>query len=782
MKMDDSILVRAIEQHESTSSAWGQLDADRKEALDYYLGEPMGNEVDGRSQVIARQVWDTVEWLKPQLADIFTSGEEIVSFSPRGPEDVKPAEQETDYVNHLITQKNNWFEIWYNWTHDALIEKVGYVKVYWDDEEDLTVEKYQRLTQDEYAQLQMHQDIEIGEPTIEMDPATMQPVISCEVRRKKPRNTVKIENLPPENVRVSQMARGLSLQDPRLPFVEHVEKKTISDLRDEGFDVADDINDQGSNREGWDDRDELTPFRDNDGQESDPSMRMVWVREVWMRVDYDGDGRAELRHVVIVGTTILLNEDADCVPVVALCPTPLSHQHAGLSVADAVMDLQKIQTALLRGALDNQYLANNGRYGINENNVNLDDMLDSRPGGVVRVNGEPGQNLFPLTHPTTGNVAVPMMEYIDRLAQKRTGVNEQNQGLDPNALNKTATGAQLLLSASQQRIKFIARIFAETGIKSLFQLVHQLTLQNSRQQEIVELRGEWMPIDPRQWSKRTDMVISVALGAGDRVQQLAYLAQQRQMQLEMMPLGIATPQHILNTVNRMTKAAGYKDAAEFWNDPAKNPPPPPGPPLEIQLEQIKQQGAAQKLQAEQANDAQKFQAEMQLKGQAEILQSQAKQRETQMQLELQAANDERDRQRQAETDAREAQIKLEEIASRERIAAEQIASAERIKAAELQAKLEEAAMSRQTALETASLSAQTTRDTAALSADTSLKTAQESKVPPKPDKSLAEAVAKLNARFDSVESHMTAPRKKVRNSAGKLVGVEINGKVIPIEE
>lgn len=770
MKMEDGRLIAAIEQHESSSTAWSQLDADRKEALDFYLGEPMGNEVEGRSQVIARQVWDTVEWLKPQLADIFTSGEEIVSFSPRGPEDVKAAEQETDYVNHLITQKNNWFELWYNWTHDALIEKVGYVKAYWDDAEDLTVEKYQRLTQEEYAQLQSFPDIEISEQQVEIDPATMQPVVSCEVRRKKPRNTVKIENLPPENVRVSQSARGLSLQDPRLPFVEHVEKKAISDLRDEGFDVPDDISDQGSNREGWDDRDDFTPFRENDGQESDPSMRMVWVREVWIRIDYDGDGRAELRHVIVVGTTVLLNEDADIVPVVALCPTPLSHTHAGLSVADAVMDLQKIQTALLRGALDNQYLANNGRYGINENNVNLDDMLDSRPGGVVRVNGAPGENLFPLTHPTTGNIAVPMMEYIDRLAQKRTGVNEQNQGLDPNALNKTATGAQLLLSASQQRIKFIARIFAETGIKSLFQLVHQLTLQNSRQQEVVELRGEWVPIDPRQWSKRTDMVISVALGAGDRVQQLAYLAQQRQMQLEMLPLGLATPQHLLATVNRMTKAAGYKDASEFWNDPQKNPPPPPPPPLEVQLEQMKQQGEAQKLQAEQANDAHKFQAEMQLKGQAEILQSQAKQRETQMQLELQAANDERDRQRQAETDARAHQLEMERLAVEKYLKELEIASRERIAAEDRQAELMKAEAQRQTALDTASISSATTRETAAMSAQQKDKAAEakDAKAAPKPDSGNKEVLSAIQM----LAERMSKPRVVKRGPDGKIASVE----------
>lgn len=716
-RMDDAALVAAIEQHESASASHGQLQDERAEALDYYLGKSMGNEVDGRSQVIARQVWDTVEWLKPQLADIFTSGEEIVSFSPRGPEDVKPAEQETDYINHLITQKNNWFEIWYNWTHDALIQKNGYVKVYWDDAEDLTVEKYQRLTQDEYAQLRNDASIEIVEQSMGVDPETFQPVFTCEVSRKKPRNTVKVDNVPPENVKVSQNARGLSLQDSRLSFVEQVEIKTVSELRGEGFEIADDITDGGLI--DWEEslRDNYTPFRDVEGEESDPSMRRLRVREVWIRCDFDGDGKAELRHVIVVGTTVLLNEDTDCVNLVALCPTPLSHRHNGLSVADAVMDLQRIQTALLRGALDNQYLANNGRYGVNSNKVNLDDMLDSRPGGIVRVDGEPGLSLFPLTHSTTGNVAVPMMEYVDRLAQKRTGVNEQNQGLDPNVLNKTATGAQLLLSASQQRIKFIARIFAETGIKNLFQLVHQLTLTNSRQQQLVQLRGEWVPVDPRHWTKRTDMVISVALGAGDRVQQLAYLAQQRMMQMEMAPLGLASPANVYATVSRMTKAAGYKDSTEFWTDPTKTPPPKPPPPIEIQVEDMRQKGKQAELQASQQLDIQRFQAEMQMKGQSEVLQAQAKQRETQLQLELQAANDERDRERERENGARDHEIKLYELASKERIEAEKIASAERIAQADREVEILKADMQRKSALDTANMASQTTLAAAKFAAD-----------------------------------------------------------------
>ena len=519
-----------------------------------------------------------------------------------------------------------------------------------------------------------------------------QPIVevfhSVRLERKKPRNTVRIENVAPEYIRVSQDARGLSLQDERLPFVQHAEPRTISELRAQGLDVPDDINDGGDSMSDWEEdlRDDYTPFRDREGEETDPSMRRVLVRETWIRLDFNGDGRAELRHIIVVGKTVLHNEETDHVPLVALCPAPLSHRHYGLSMADAVMDLQRIQTALMRGALDNQYLANNGRYAVDENNVNLDDMLDSRPGGIVRVTGQPGAAILPLTHSTTGQVALPMLEYVDRIGQKRTGVNEQTQGLDPNALNKTATGAQILMSAAQQRIKFIARIFAETGVKALFQLVHQLTLQHSRQAELVRLRGEWVPVDPRTWVKRNDLQISMNLGLGDRAQQLAFLSSVRQMQMEGLQIGVANPGNVFNTQARMMRAAGYKDVTEFFQDPRQMPPqqPPPDPvQVQIQLEQARAQAQAQAQMAieqmRQQADAQKFQAEQQFKAQAEAAKLQADQMRKQAELEVQAANDLRDAERarmQAEMDAQLERMKLDA----ERANAELSAATERYRA------------------------------------------------------------------------------------------------------
>jgi hypothetical protein len=647
MMMDEK-LISAIEDHESNAETYGDLSEDRAQALDYYLGNPLGNEVEGRSQVVSRQVWDVVEWLKPQLADVFCSGDEVVKFSPRGPEDVKAAEQETDYINHIVQEKNNWFEVFYSWMHDALIQKTGYVKVYWDDSEDISQKTYANLTPDEFAMLLQLPGMEVIEQAENITEYGVS--YTVKTRCTKPRNITKLCNLAPEYVLVSQNATGLSLNDPACDFVEHREYKTISQLRKDGFDVADDINDSGDGVGDWEaiQRDEYTPFRDNnrDGAGGDQSMRRVKVRECWIRIDYDEDGISELRHVIVVGTNVLLNEDADFIPIAALCPTPLSHRHTGLSVADAVMDLQRIQTALLRGSLDNQYLANNGRYAIDVNTVNMDDMLDSRAGGVVRVEGNVGASFFPLTHPTQGSQVVPMMEYMDKIAQKRTGVSDQTMGLNPNALNNQAGAAANMatITAAQQRIKFIARIFAETGMKALFQIVHATTLKNTRQAQMVEMRGTWVPVNPAEWDNRTDMSVTVGTGLGDKPAQIMFLTELAKSQIQLAPQRFASPGQIYNTLSRISKLSGFKDPAEFWTNPEKLPPQPPQTDPQVMAEQMRMQA-----------DVQKTQATMQMEMQKIQLQNESKLAEIRMNLELQASNDARDR----ETDQINAQLRSE---------------------------------------------------------------------------------------------------------------------------
>lgn len=770
MLKDDEI-VSAIEAQEALAETFGNLSEDRVKAIDYYLGEPMGNEVEGRSQVISRDVWDTVEWIKPQLTDVFCGGDEVASFTPRGPEDVKGAEQETEYINYQLTQKNPWFEVFNGWAHDALLQKTGYVKAYWDDSEDRTKEKYRGLSteeveallQDSYVQIIEHEEEDLGGYLGH----------NVTVERVRPCGGVRIVNVAPENVKVSQNARQLSLQDPRLDFVAEEEMKTISELRAEGFDIPDDISDGGKGGEDYeeDQRDVYTPFRDTEGEKADPSMRRVKVREIWMRIDVDEDGKAELMHFIVVGTKILLKEDAAIVPIFALCPSILPHQHYGLSVADAVMDIQRIKTALLRGSLDNLYLANNGRYAIGDG-VNLDDMLDSRPGGVVRVEGvNPSQAIFPLVHSTNGQVAIPMMEYMDRISQKRTGVNEQTQGIDENTLNKTATGAQMLLSAAQQRIKYIARSFAETGVRSLMLGMHAIIQMHAKQADMIRLRNQWVVVDPRQWVKRMDMQVSVGLGDGSKQQQIVVLQQQVQAQMALMPMGLAKPENIYNSVKRIAQLNGFKDPNEFWTDPTLNPPQPPGPPPEIIKEQMRGQIQLQMAQFQAQQDQLKTQAT------AEVQLQQAR-----AQLELQASNDARDAERAREQAILDAHLEAQKIQSAERLAMFQAEQQAAIKAAEDATKRAIAELQSQTQLAIAGMN-QTTQTTGP---DGEKQTEAAPAFDPSAlmqevQKALMAQLGPISQRVDAIVAHMDAPREFQRDAAGKVIGVSIGGRTRPVK-
>lgn len=654
----DGMLIAAIERYESQAETRGDLANDREKALDYYLGKPLGNEIEGRSSVVSRDVFDTVEWIKPQIAEIFCSGDEVVKFIPRGPEDMQGAEQETEYVNHIITDKNEWFTIFYAWMHDALLQKTGYVKAYWHEAEDLEKERYVGISEEEVQILLQDQEVQLTGTSEENGE------ITYEFTRTRKYGCVKIRNLPPENCFVDQAARSTNLMDESCNFTEAREQKTLSQLRTEGFDVDDDLSDAGSGMASYEasDRDETNPWRETDEAE-DPAMRKVWVRECWIRHDHDGDGKAEMRHVIIVGTTILLNEDADRTLMVALPCTPMPHQHNGLSMADAVSDLQLIKTALLRGALDNIYLANNGRHGVNADKVNLDDMLVSRPGGIVRVTGNPAESIFPLTHPTNGQVAIPMLEFVDRIKTQRTGVNEQSQGLDSNTINKNTPYATTaaLMSAAQMRIKFIARTIAETGVKQLFELVHALSLKHARKQEIVRLRNQWVPVDPRQWRRRTDMEVAVGLGGGDKPQQIAALDGVLMKQTQGLAVGLTDPAKIYNTLKRQTQLMGYKNPEEFWTDPSTREPMPPPPNPKVEEIQAKAQADAQLAQAQGQIDAQLKQAEAQVEMAKAREQSMLELRKMEGTLQLQAQNDLRDHEREMQKASMDAALEAQRI-------------------------------------------------------------------------------------------------------------------------
>jgi len=299
----------------------------------------------------------------------------------------------------------------------------------------------------------------------------------------------------------------------------------------------------------------------------------------------------------------------------------MPHRHIGRSYTDLTKDIQMIKSTLIRGQLDNMYLSNNGRYAISDR-VNLDDMLTSRPGGVVRVQGEPGSAIQPLQHAPFPTTSFTMVEYMDNMKEKRTGITAYNQGLDSNSLNKTASGVAQIMSAAQQRLELVARTFAETGVKDLFMLVHRLVRQNVTKPDIVRIRNQWVEVDPREWKNRKDLSISVGLGAGNKDQQLMHLNNILQMQKEAIQVGLTDKNKIYNALAKLTQNAGFKNPDEFWTDPSNQPPQQQQPNPQEQLVQGQLAIEQAKAQADMQLEAQKNQADYeqeQLRSQNDIL-------------------------------------------------------------------------------------------------------------------------------------------------------------------
>ena len=330
------------------------------------------------------------------------------------------------------------------------------------------------------------------------------------------------------------------------------------------------------------------------------------------------------------------------------------------------MEAQKVKTNILRGMLDNMYLAVNGRYFAVDGQVNLDDLLASRPGGVVRVK-QPGAAGRLDQGAGDSQLGMAMMEQMQGFLEDSTGWTRYNQGADGDSLNSTATGVNIITNRADMRLDLIARNFAE-GFRDLYRMILKLVSQYCDKEAFIRLRGQWVNVDPREWRNGFDCTINVGLGTGNKDQQVAHLMallQQQQMGLQ---IGTATPENVYQAQQELVKALGFKSADKFFADPAKQPPkPPPTDPEQVKaqaamaLEQARQQGAMQMKQADLQAEQQKFQAETQLEMQRIQMEAQAKQAEQQAALEVQAANDMRDGAREQSRIELEAQLKAQEV-------------------------------------------------------------------------------------------------------------------------
>lgn len=655
--MDEGKLKSILENE--IDNAIGYLDSEtteaRTKALEYYLRQPYGNEVKGRSSIVTGEVAEAIDGALPQLIRVFTQSDDIVRFEPKGPGDEEGAKQATDYCNWVFYSQNPGFSIMHNWFKDALLQKNGVVKAYWDVKEDVTKEEYRGLTDDELVLLMSDGSREIiaqdttaveGQMDEMGQPIAMQ-THDVIVAKRTQHGAVKVENVPPEEFLISKRGRSIA----ESPFVAHRRLVPRTDLIAMGFDptVVEDL--PSFNDLSFTDERLARYSRGEQPDEEaslDKSMQDIEIYEAYLRTDYDGDGIAELRQIFYSGNEILSNVETDYNPFHSLCPIPIPHKFFGESLADRSMDIQLIKSTVVRQMLDNLYLSNNARVGAVEGQVNLDDLLSVTPGGVVRMKNP--NAVVPMAVPSVIAQAFPMLQYLDDAQAKRTGVSDMQQGLDPNVLqNVTAAAVAASTAAAGGKLELVARIFAEGGVKSLFKGILQLLCKYQDKPTLMRMRGKYIPVDPREWSNQYDVDISVGLGTGSKAEQMTMLqmvlAKQEAILQQFGPANpLVSVGQYRSTLGRFIEAAGFTDSAEFFKEVTpeieqqlaqpKQPQPDPTTQALIQQSQAQIQIAQQKAQADIQAAQQKAMAEIQLqreKAQADIMIQREK---SQAQLEL----------------------------------------------------------------------------------------------------------------------------------------------------
>jgi len=583
-KLTKTKLLSQISQEIQSSLGFysSDLSTQRKEALKYYLGEPLGNEVEGRSSVVSQDILEVVESMLPSLMRMFTQSNKMVNFDPQQPEDVPYAEQITDYCNFIFNRDNEGFNILHSMFKTALLQKNGFCKVYWKKSKKQKKESYKHLDETQYQTLLIDDEIELlSVEEISEEDGTFYDV---ELRRTKEYGRCQIDPVPPEEILVS--ARAKTLKDCN--FIAHRVAKTVSELIDMGFNKKDveslpSSEEQVYNTEAIVRRSYDDPSMDLEISNIDSSQRVVQITECYMKVDMDGDGIAELRKIIVGGSgynnyIILENEEINKLPFAMCVAIPMPFRFFGLSMYDLLADVQMMSTTIMRNTLDNMYFQNNARTVVVDGQANLDDLLTSRAGGIVRVKSP--NAVTPLQTPNFLNDGLSMMKKIDELKEKRSGVPNQLMGLNPDTINKSHTTAQSvnqMMNSSTQRIELIARSFAD-GVRDIFENILAVVCEYQDQERIVKLRGEFIPMNPRQWTDHYDCTTQVGLGTGNQDQRLEVLQQVLNVQeklIGMGGMGMVTPQTIYNTLENYLQNSGYKDASQFFNDPSQQPPQQP---------------------------------------------------------------------------------------------------------------------------------------------------------------------------------------------------------------
>lgn len=594
-----------------------QVGAERAESTEYYLGEQPAGTSSMQSEFVSTDVRDSVLFMLPSIMRTFFGTKKIVEFVPHGAEDIQVAEQQTNYINYIIQEKNKGFQVLYDAFKDALVRKTGFVKIFWDDSISASTSEYTDIDPQSYQALTLDPNVEIVKESVTMETITQVDPLSGEqftqeipatyditIRRVKAKDQVCIESIPPEEVLISRNARDLESAS----YVAHRMIKSVSDLVAMGYDQDEmeqyaSQNSSAVDPEAFEEVEARNPF-DNMiyPDRNDSGAKDVLYVEHYLFYDFDDDGIDERIRVCTVGDGVhVVNvEQWDDLPIAMFCPDPEPHTAIGSCPADYLKPIQAAKSQIMRDTLDSLGHSIFPRMAVVEGQVNIDDVLNTDIGQPIRVRA-PGM-VQPFTVPFAGKEAFPVLGYLDEAKENRTGVSKASAGLNADALqSSTSAAVSATMSGAQGRIEIICRHFAEGGLKQMYRVANNLIIKHQNAQDVFRLEGKFIPVDPRYWESDKDMVVNVAISKSSDEEKFAILAQLAGKQEQIMQtLGPQNPlvsmQQYSNTLTRMIEMAGFKDPQAFIN--TQVPPMPPKAPESQQPDPAQMLAQAEAMKAQ----------------------------------------------------------------------------------------------------------------------------------------------------------------------------------------
>lgn len=570
--LDDDKILNYVSQELSQASS--SIDSDREAALGTYLGQPLGNEIDGRSKIVSTDVADAIEWIMPEIVKAFTQNNEVVTFDAEFNGDEDQAELESQYVYDILMKQNNGFLVIHESVKDALMQRNGFIKTVYEENYKDNFSSYTGLTEVEYNLIIAEDGVDVIEMTSEI--VDNIPIYSCKVNRKKNKSKICITAVPPEEFRVNAMHNSVDLSTAR--FTAHVTTKTRSQLIEEGFNkeiimsISADNSAQSSSSYRFTMQGEQADF---DEGTADKSLQEIQISECYMRMDINEDGIAEFVKITCAGgvdqdpTHVLDIEDIDSTPFISVAVILMSHKLFGLSIYDRLKQIQEQKTILWRNLFDNMYLQNNQRTIVVENQVNLDDLLISRPGGIIRVKNKDA--VIPYVTPALPSDSYKMMDYLDQVRAGRSGVSPEGPVQENMIGDRVGSeGIEKMLSQKEELVGLMIRVIAETAIKPLCYMIRELAIKHQDVVSEYRFRGNWVKVNPAKWQDRSRTTVRVGTGSGNRKEQLnaiSFILQFQEKILMQPGQAMIKEDQVFQAINDFAKFAGMPGARRYFIDP-----------------------------------------------------------------------------------------------------------------------------------------------------------------------------------------------------------------------